>query len=582
MKVFLILKLLAYIFLFFFQKIKNFRYKFFYFIQITKDFFFFNLFKFKFNRSINPSKNYYFRKFTKLNNKIWHNNKINKKLTNNILLTSFVHTPEDTISNTLISKYLERNYKNAVITGLLDKPNIQAEITMRSFGVKNFIYLQKPNIIEHLKLFIKSFLLLNEINSIESFLKFKYRDVFHGKIISEHIIRHSGFPQIKKINFKINFHFAEALHVDKCFSRMLENNHYKSIVMSENQFLPSGIIFQRAINKKLDVFSRHGWPKHISVIKFSKPSEIYTARAQVSKKIYKKLIKNNLNFASKVGKKIFFEKINKGKDDVWKRESIYVYGINQKKVLKKKDICNLFNWDPSKKIIGIYAHTFLDGNYVQGWRTFNDNYEWLLETLKFASKTQKYNFLAKPHPMDHFYKKSKITTKQVIKEFDKKFSNIKLFPEELSPKSGFNVVDIGITSHGTASIEFLAIGKPCITAGRTSWGDIVLNQKPITKKQYFNNIKNADKLKMPSQLMKKKIYTYLFIQQKLMVIENPLLIDKWFDRESDKNNYWKENIKLFKKYKFEKDVFNKSFEYQVKKKIRHTVNLKFKNKLNFL
>ena len=108
--------------------------------------------------------------------------------------------PEDTISNTLISKYLERNYNNTVITGLLDKPDIQAEITMRSFGVKNFIYLQEPNIIEHLKLFIKSFLLLK--NCFSEYLIFSIRIILLIKLQSVFLyfsFLHPHFPKFQMV-----------------------------------------------------------------------------------------------------------------------------------------------------------------------------------------------------------------------------------------------------------------------------------------------------------------------------------------------------------------------------------------------
>ena len=83
-----------------------------------------------------------------------------------------------------------------------------------------------------------------------------------------------------------------------------------------------------------------------------------------------------------------------------------------------------------RKFFLIFTHTFLDGNYVQGWRAFRDNYEWLKETLDFASKNPQYNYLIKTHPMDSFYKKVKVNTKDFVGEYCKKFNHIKLCPEK--------------------------------------------------------------------------------------------------------------------------------------------------------
>ena len=86
--------------------------------------------------------------------------------------------------------------------------------------------------------------------------------------------------------------------------------------MSENQFLPSGVIFQKAITNKISVFGRSGAPKKISVVKFSNTNEIYTERAQVSKKFYSLITKKKARILSTgVDKKNDSGKRNKTKID---------------------------------------------------------------------------------------------------------------------------------------------------------------------------------------------------------------------------------------------------------------------------
>ena len=63
----------------------------------------------------------------------------------NILVTSFVHLPHDSICNSLIGKYLQEKRKYNLI-GFIDKNDFQAEIIMRSFGINKFIYLDQGNI----------------------------------------------------------------------------------------------------------------------------------------------------------------------------------------------------------------------------------------------------------------------------------------------------------------------------------------------------------------------------------------------------------------------------------------------------
>ena len=154
MYIILILKLIFYLSLLFLQRIKNIKSK----LQIYKFFItnysIKNLFQFFLNRNINPSKNYFFKKFTSLNYDKWKktnfNNSNNK---DDIFLTSFVHLPEDVIPNSIIAKYLA-NIKKSKIIGIIDKEDIQAEIIMRSYGIKNFRYLKNPSLISEIIFFI--------------------------------------------------------------------------------------------------------------------------------------------------------------------------------------------------------------------------------------------------------------------------------------------------------------------------------------------------------------------------------------------------------------------------------------------
>ena len=573
MYIILILKLIFFLLLLFLQRIKNIKSK----LQIYKYFItnysIKNLFQFFLNRNINPSKNQFFKKFTSLNYVKWKktnfNNSNNK---DDIFLTSFVHLPEDVIPNSIIAKYLA-NIKKSKIIGIIDKEDIQAEIIMRSYGVKNFRYLKNPSLISEIIFFIKSFFLIQKIKTFKNLLNYKRNKIHFGKIVIEHVIRHTGKPYIEKLDFKICYYLSQAFLLEKRIEKIFKEFSSKSMVMSENQFLPSGVIFQKALTNKISVFGRSGAPKKISVIKFSNADEIYTERAQVSKKFYSLITKKNINFISQKGKKLFYDRINKVGDPSFKRENFYLFDKSIRNY-SKKDICKLYGWDERKKILGIYAHTFLDGNYVLGWRTFNDNFDWLDSTLRVASNLKKFNFLAKPHPMDKFYQKSKFNTSDLISNYAKKHDNIKFFPEDISINSCLKIMDVGITSHGTLSLECMSYGKPCITAGRTSWGDIILKEKPITKKKYFYNLENAEKLLSPKKDVIKKLHSYIYIQQNLMAIEHPLLADILVNRNVNRVQYWKESLKLLKKYNFQNDIFRNSFEYQIKNNFRHTINLK--------
>ena len=165
-------KIIYYLILFFLQELKNQFKNYEFVIYSLKNYIFLDLIKFFSIKKINPHKNENFRKFTNLNYKIWNKLKIKHENNDKIILTSLVHLPEDVISNTLIAKYLEDKYKSK-ITALLDKHDYQAEIIMRSFGINDFIFINKGSFFERLFFYIKSFFYLQKIKSITNLIKFK-------------------------------------------------------------------------------------------------------------------------------------------------------------------------------------------------------------------------------------------------------------------------------------------------------------------------------------------------------------------------------------------------------------------------
>ena len=120
---------------------------------------------------------------------------------------------------------MKRTFKAKSIIPLINKKDIQSEIIMRSYGFKSFKYLREPNIFSHLFVFIKSYLLLINNKSPKDFLKLKFRDIFYGKIVSEHVIRHTGYPQINDINFSVIYNFSVALDIDNQFSSILKKKN---------------------------------------------------------------------------------------------------------------------------------------------------------------------------------------------------------------------------------------------------------------------------------------------------------------------------------------------------------------------
>ena len=562
--------------LFFFNEFKNFIYLLLKKTDAFKHYETKNLLKFYKDKSINPSKNKFFKKFTKLNKKKWLNNQIHGK---NILVSSFVHLPHDSICNSLIGKYLQEKRGHNLI-GFIDKNDFQAEIIMRSFGINEFIYLPQGNIFQRLSCFIEAISLLKKLNfNFNKFLKFKYKGIHLGKAVYEHYLRYSGKPTEKRFTFKIFLFLSKGIFTLKFMKELIKNNkNISSVIQAENQFIPSNILFQVALKNKMKVYARDGAPRKITIREFNNFSEIFTGRGEPSLNFFKFIEKNCYKKAIEEGAKIVNDRFEGKKDNAFLRESSLAF--KNKLLYSKNNICKKYNWNSKKKIVFIFSHTFIDGNFVLGWRLFKDNYTWLKETLKHVSKDTKVNWLVKPHPMDFHYKKIlKYNTSDLIQEFSKKYEHIKICPDYISMNTIKNLASAIVTSHGTAALEFGSLRTPIIMAARSQFSKPVFNFKYYkSKKDYFSKLNNAYKLRKLSFKISNKAKIFLYILNNVQKIDNPLFFDRVVSRDYDKNLFWKETYKLLKKYNINNDEFKKLFFFQLDKNLRHTINLKTINK----
>ncbi len=535
---------------------------------------FFNYLIFLKNRNFNPYYDKEYREFININKDKWkksnfETNKENRK----ILVTSLLHShPAYCYGEAIIGQNLSEYFK-AELVGLIIKGDIPGEVTLRSFGIKNIKYLDKGNLILRLKLFFKAFEIISRFESVDDFLKFELDQIDFGKAVYENYVRYTGVGTVDKLNFKFCYLLADAIYIKKFCSRLLDDENIGHVVQSETQFIPPSIIYQFFLSNDIKVYARHGGGKKNSMRIFNDKSEAYTLRSEVSKKKFNQIYENFKDLAIKKGelhlKKRFTGKT--GNDD-----SGSVGIAHRNKIDFSKDqLCNFFNWKKEKKIICIFGHALIDGNFLSGWRVFKDNLTWLRKTLHCINKLDDYYWLVKPHPMEIEYAKSKTNT---IKEFNSiigKKDNVRLTPENISLNSLFNVVDSVVTCNGSVALEFASFGKKSLMAARSDYSDIIFeNQIPKNEKEYIEKLKNLDKLEKVTQEQINKSKVYTFIQWNLNLVENPLYPDTFEPNLFvNKEKFWKDTCENIKKYDEKKDFFKKMLFYQLENGDRHTSNL---------
>lgn len=514
-----------------------------------------------------------FKRFIKSNTKVFKNFKSNKKK-NLILVDAIMAHPGYICTQLIISKFLQKITGGELVI-LNRKNNALIRSVGTSYNIQNFLHLEKDSFMTRLINFIKLLSSLINISKLDTVKKIRLNNVKIGEIAYDHYVRYTGDVYIKTINFKFIYFFFEAIEYNKIISNIFNKNNYKGIVLSETQFIPSAIVFQNALSKKIKVYARYGGPKKIGIRVYDNLKQIYTWKQKFDLKDFNNIKKNLKQKSSKDGYRIIRNRINGINND----QDLNDTKIAFKKGIKftKKELCKKYNWDLKKPIVGIFDHSYTDGLFISGRSIFQTNYEWIDYTFNRIKKIDNVNWLIKSHPIKLSETHKPLTSTEI--EFNKiigsNFNNIKLFSDNLSYSDLFDILSAIITGNGTVGIEFATFGVPCILANHSHYDHLGFTHKPKSKKKYdhlLNNIKNIKKLNN-EQKINSRIYTSLELN---LSLHNLSLLPK-FQTNSEiyyKKNYtifWKNLERKLKFFNLKQDEFYKGLNYQIKNNKTHTI-----------
>ncbi len=150
-------------------------------------------------------------------------------------------------------------------------------------------------------------------------------------------------------------------------------------------------------------------------------------------------------------------------------------------VVDKSAICDEFNWDIKKNIIGVYASTWFDWPHTYGMKNFRDFEDWITGVFEIASRDEKFNWLVKAHVSDSWYGGASIGDLIDLERFD----HIKLASREWNGASMLTSIDAFVTVHGTVGIEATAIGKPVIVSDVGWYDDHGFVRRPNDRDEFL-------------------------------------------------------------------------------------------------
>jgi hypothetical protein len=510
----------------------------------------------------------------------------NEKKEKKILITSFLGINDYLKYEYLLGIYLS-NIRKESITVLLEKKDSYSKNFFLKKGLNNFIYYRsKPIFLKRVIYFIKSYYIISKIKDINELVKFKYEGIPTGKMIYSHVARFTRTATFDKIEPKFYSTFAIYLHYAQEFKNIIDKNKFRYFVQSEPQFIPPSIFMGYALKKKINMLTRMGTNKIITTRIINNIKNFLETRWKYDKKNFDLIKKKYKSKAIKIGGKIINDRFNGLKDvsnqDI-SQEAIKIKKSKQVNYFDKYDkkyVCKFFNWQLSRPIGIIMANDLTDGLFNHKWEIYRDNYIWLREVLKFASMNSNINWIVKPHPNDI----KNDDAQKVKKIFEKNIhpNHIKFFPENWGRANLHKVSNIIYTNFGSAAYEYAAMGVPAVVSSECNIYGLNIAYETKNSAQLKKIIMRSHKIKRLDKRTIDNAKIFVFLEEVSTKVKiDTATNDNLKEEDVNSTNYWKryfenyKNTKVYKNKSLEKDEFYRTLKYQVDKKLKHSINLKF-------
>lgn len=157
------------------------------------------------------------------------------------------------------------------------------------------------------------------------------------------------------------------------------------------------------------------------------------------------------------------------------------------------EVRGLLGLRPGRKLAVIFSHILWDANLFYGDDLFEDQEEWLVESVRAACRNPELDWVVKLHPANAYKAEAgrelndKVAIREAVGELP---PHVRLLdPDaEVNTMSLFRVTDVGVTIRGTIGMELPCFGVPVVTAGTGRYSGLGFTIDPATRAEYLERL----------------------------------------------------------------------------------------------
>lgn len=188
---------------------------------------------------------------------------------------------------------------------------------------------------------------------------------------------------------------------------------------------------------------------------------------------------------------------------------------------KKQNIVSELNLDLSKPILLLLGGVIYDANSNAPGKCYQDMYEWMLDTLKWAASRPDVQLVIRTHPAEDYVNEIGKTKRTRFIEELKRLniqvpSNIRIIPpsSKIASYDLMHIANVGLSYASTSGLEFSCLGKPCFAMGPAHYAKKGFTVEPNNREEYYNLLEKYSAANVidtnSKELARKYWYFYAF------------------------------------------------------------------------
>lgn len=354
--------------------------------------------------------------------------------------------------------------------------------------------------------------------SNKNLFKLKVKNILVGDLIHDTYIRYRAYPTV---DLKDRFIYFYINKINECFENLKKLNLKYSFKFFFTSYA---------------TYIHHGIP--VRYFLFNTMTKVFSGKnlIQNNKRLTKRDFLHTYDYKSFFKKKVLskknkfsFKKIKKILDLKYSGSNRYLasymvtnpFSNINNSTKKKKEEKKLQNIDGV-----LFTQSIYDSPHAWGSMVFDDYYDWMISSFEYIRKN-KLKIAIKPHPNAI---KNQEDIEKLFIHLKKQYSDLIWLDENLTNKIIFKNIKFGISVTGTVLFELAWNNLLPISCGDSPYSYYNFTANAKSKKEYYNLLLNANKLKKKCD--RRKLAYFYFCQN-------------FGKHDSIKCNFLKKNNKKF-------------------------------------